>query len=368
MASDATQTQLTTAEISQACRSLGVGEVIRLEPLSLGWNASVYLLQTDRKASYVLRVTPHQAMTEAKGVLRAASWLAVRGIPVVLPLPLGSERVFSVAGYPAALYPYRPSDPFDPGCTSQLQSAVALLSRLHRLASTCPGPEFTIVPNHVDYLKHAADLLTTNPLWSCCLTELLPDYAESLRQLPDMCHEYASRLTRILPNLPHAVIHGEYHPHNLIWNGSDIVGLIDLDGVRWDARLVDLCVAAYCFTHDFASISNGPAMRPEPFLRFLALYAEYAELEEAELRALPDVLAGTALRDAVKAVLRIRRYPPDKNSLLVLRNRMALYRMAIESTRLLRQHLLQSVHTTGGSVSPKISPAGRPPASTSETH
>jgi homoserine kinase type II len=112
---------------------------------------------------------------------------------------------------------------------------------------------------------------------------------------PGLAAEIAAELdalARLWPaDLPSGVIHGDLFPDNVFFRGEQVSGLIDFYFACTDFLAYDLaiCLNAWCFESD-GSLNVTKA-------RLLTgAYRAVRPLQEAELRALPILARGSALR------------------------------------------------------------------------
>ncbi len=126
------------------------------------------------------------------------------------------------------------------------------------------------------------------------LEDLLPlvprdSVASALRDVPD------------LTNLPSQVIHGDYHPGNLLVSGEQLVGVLDFGDVLHTARVVDLAIALNylpagewdAFTAGFESVVPLTAAEREALLPLIrARMAQRILLGANAAQGRDDVLQG----------------------------------------------------------------------------
>ncbi len=97
-------------------------------------------------------------------------------------------------------------------------------------------------------------------------------------------------------NMPQIVIHCDYHPGNLKFEGEDIVGLFDFDWSKVDYRCFDVGLAAFYFMVSWEAKTNGH-LRLEQFARFIAAYQQECirlkriqPLSSGEFQFLPEMI------------------------------------------------------------------------------
>jgi Ser/Thr protein kinase RdoA (MazF antagonist) len=87
-----------------------------------------------------------------------------------------------------------------------------------------------------------------------------------------------------LGELPVSVIHGDYRAQNLLFRGSEVAAVLDLDGVRPAERLFDLAYALVFFQ---AVVAEDPLTEGER-RTFLQAYDGEAALSRSERDLLPE--------------------------------------------------------------------------------
>jgi homoserine kinase type II len=119
--------------------------------------------------------------------------------------------------------------------------------------------------------------------------------------------DLASRLEQY-DRLPQLVIHGDYYADNLLFDRDRVVGVVDYDKARWEARAVELAEALIYFA------SPSPArlkflvypgvLEWEPFSLFLHGYAERGVLNSAEIATIPDLISSIWLTVSLRLALK----------------------------------------------------------------
>lgn len=98
---------------------------------------------------------------------------------------------------------------------------------------------------------------------------------------------FESNVLPQLPELPHQVIHGDYHPGNVLVDPEQpdfVIGVLDFGDSVHSARVIDLAIAiAYLVPADEPV---WPTIRP-----FITGYEAVIELTDLELDLLPDLIA-----------------------------------------------------------------------------
>ena len=114
------------------------------------------------------------------------------------------------------------------------------------------------------------------------LLELAPTPAAK-----DVIDRFERHVLPQLADLPHQVIHGDFHPGNVLVDPEHpefVIGVLDFGDSLHSARIIDLAIAlAYLVPADEAA---WPAIRP-----FIVGYESVLELTDLELDLLPDLVA-----------------------------------------------------------------------------
>lgn len=156
----------------------------------------------------------------------------------------------------------------------------------------------------------------------------LPARAESALRAPDLAeaHQdarwlaaYTGRVARELgdvawPDLPAAIIHGDFRVDNLLFREGSLAAVLDFDLATRDVRVTDLAVAVH-----YLAQREDPTSVVEPRLvsALVAGYEEVTQLAPAERRAacvLVEVKAARAPMRMLRHVVKAGR--PDRPSLV----------------------------------------------------
>lgn len=138
---------------------------------------------------------------------------------------------------------HRPSAPWSPAVRE-------LLTVLH--AAGLPVPRFLGVDaSGRDVLDFLPGEVAHFPIPAAArIEEALVDIARTLRRFHDASVPLVGLdLPWQLPAQPHAevVVHGDFAPYNLVFDGARLVGIIDLDYARPGPRTYDIASALYGF-------------------------------------------------------------------------------------------------------------------------
>jgi homoserine kinase type II len=101
---------------------------------------------------------------------------------------------------------------------------------------------------------------------------------------------------------PKQIVHADWHPGNMLFNGDRVIAVIDYDSARFLPRIVDVANGALQFSivGGEDDVSKWPEEPDESrFRRFLRGYDEVNLLTEAEVRTLPWLMIEALVAEAV---------------------------------------------------------------------
>jgi Ser/Thr protein kinase RdoA (MazF antagonist) len=99
--------------------------------------------------------------------------------------------------------------------------------------------------------------------------------------------------------LPKYVVHGDYHPANMLFRGDAVAGIFDLDWASRQPRVRDLADGVLFYAADraedidgadIASLTRAATYNEERVQLFLSTYHQTLPIKEDEMAALPQFL------------------------------------------------------------------------------
>ena len=123
--------------------------------------------------------------------------------------------------------------------------------------------------------------ISKNSCFEDCFKEYFKVLATSLVELSNFFEQIN------IENLPIIAIHGDYHPGNLKFSESKIVGVFDFDWARIDFRSIDVALAIFYFCVSWESHNNGNLLI-DKMNDFLSSYQKTA-LENRNIKKLTDL-------------------------------------------------------------------------------
>jgi len=211
------------------------------------------------------------------------------GTPLAIRSRQG-ERWLERDGYVYELFPYRPGGPHDRQSAAQVAEAGRRLAAFHRASRQFAAPPGKEWPRYHDprLIREGVDTIAGPLRERLSGTDF--DYLQAQIQRLE-CEFPAERYD----GLPKLVIHGDYHPGNLKFEGDRITGIFDLDWATVQPRLLDLADGVFLFAGERDSdidaaniVSLTQTWRPsvERTGTFLEAYGETESVTRKEWDAL----------------------------------------------------------------------------------
>ena len=184
-----------------------------------------------------------------------------------------------------------------PRCTPrETRNAGALLARFHRAVSTLTPPGKRVEPKIVELLD-VIDGAWVEGRAKSKGTVFDADLAEHFELIRGCIAETRAALQEPAARaMPEVIIHSDFHPGNLKFEGEAISGLVDFDWAKVDLRAFDLGLALWYFCVSWEPRLDG-RLRLGDAQTFLAAYQrelhrqrELPPLSEAELGYLPHLV------------------------------------------------------------------------------
>jgi homoserine kinase type II len=274
----AVYTDVSADDLTRFLSVYDTGELLSYKGIAEGVENSNFLVHTGAGNFILTLYEKRVAENDLPFFLGLMEHLAARGITCPQPVKNRQGGVLGkIAGRPAAIVTFldglwirRPS----PGHCAAVGEALA---RLH-----LAGADFK------QKRANALSIESWRPLY-----EHAKARGDSVRQ--GLCREIEVELDALEKSwprqLPQGVIHADLFPDNVFFLGDKLSGLIDfyfacIDTLAYD---VAICLNAWCFESDHSfNVTKGRSL--------LNAYGKVRALSEAELKALPVLARGAAMR------------------------------------------------------------------------
>ena len=130
--------------------------------------------------------------------------------------------------------------------------------------------------------------------------------------LADAYREAASRVERLgIAAWPSQIVHGDWHPGNLLFDGNRVVAAIDYDSARLLPRVIDAANGAL----QFSIVGGGEDLARWPaepdvsrFKRFVKGYDEIVLLSQVEVESVPWLMIEALIAEAVFPIAQTGRF------------------------------------------------------------
>ena len=299
--------RLTDDEACRALRAWDVGELLAFPGERGGTANPAVVLDATAGRFFLKRRNPRYSAPE---VLRhdhaLLAHLAAAGLPTpVARTTRGGEQWSATDEGVYELYPYLPGAAHDPTSEAQVRQAGRALARFHEATHDFAPPPGKAWPRYHDP-EHTLDALT----WA--LGELAdrdkptpggrrPEEARAeIGELLELTRDLAASFpSAAYSACEHVTVHGDWHPGNVKYRGSEVAGIFDLDWATRQPKLVDLADGVVFFAGlrptpldpaDIRSLTQPFELSPERTGAFLAGYGEVAGAAAPDLPRLPQFM------------------------------------------------------------------------------
>jgi len=219
------------------------------------------------------------------------------------PLPhlIGTKKdnnsLFQWRGAVYELFEYIPGQGY-PQSLESTGDAGRILALYHKLLETFQSPYQTAMGSY-----HMAPSVEAGLRQIPKTLSAAPKIVEVCDYLLRSYNHAASAVDKLgIETWPKQIIHGDWHPGNMLFRDNRVVAVIDYDSARTLARILDIANGALQFSilggeEDLAKWPEHPD--EVRFRRFLKGYDEVVLLSEAEVGAVPWLMIEALIAEAV---------------------------------------------------------------------
>lgn len=279
-------------ELRRVLTHWDLGEVSSIQELRLGSSRAPKVVIESDSGSYLLKRLAHQRTDPDRIAFQHRLHRALQSsgypVPELIPLHQRAGTLLELEGFSYELCRYVDGRRFD-GDATDAKSSGSRLAGFHdlsvrHLADAPPGRGYHDRP---DVARAAADLHRSRPE----LTEV------DCVSLAGLLASSKAAAAEHWDALPRTVVHGDWHPGNLLFGAWGVNAVLDLETVRDEPRIAELANALLQFSLPLRSQIEGesdgadaPAM--EILQAMLAGYGLVARqrLEPAEIHVLPHLM------------------------------------------------------------------------------
>jgi Ser/Thr protein kinase RdoA (MazF antagonist) len=235
---------VTAEELTNVLARYEVGALLSPPEMGGGTANANVILETEAGRFFLKRRNPKYAQREYVAFdHRLMEHLAPFGIGTPLAVRRRSgERWLEWEGAVYELYPYQPGGAHDRYSCAQLAAAGRSLAAFHHALRSFTPPPGKEWPRYHDprLLRESVDTMA-GALQTWMSGE---DFAYLLAQVASLEHAFPEERYHALPR---QVVHGDYHPGNVKFQGDAVSGIFDLDWATVQPRLLDLADGVFLF-------------------------------------------------------------------------------------------------------------------------
>jgi len=230
--------------------------------------------------------------------------LAAQNFP--LPHLLGTRgdnnSMLVLNGHIYEMFEYIPGEAYDASLAATLHSGhiLGLYHKLLRDFTSDYEPPTGSYHNAEAIRQAIRNTVRTLPMASRPPTDVLEKTVTDLEEAYAHCADKVNHLG--LPQWETQVVHGDWHPGNMLFHERQVVAVIDYDAARKQQRAIDLANGAL----QFSILGGGedPSQWVEyldqnRFKRFLRGYDSVNVVSVAELKAIPLLMCEAMIAEAV---------------------------------------------------------------------
>lgn len=289
-------------EIDTVLSLYPIGSIVKITPAVGGLTNDNFFVDTDQGQFFLRRRNLAYPPDSIDFELSLIDHLVADGFPTA-PVIRTADGAFRVElnGRYWEMYRRLAGEHFKVENLEQVRSAARLLARFHKAAADYPVRPSHIKDRDVDLSKaqRVIDQFETEggrrlgPIGPL----VMPRIADFFRSQAEVVITCVQPLT----DLPKTLIHGDFQPSNVLFQGSEAVALLDFGDTSLFYRAYDVAKAILRFSTLKPNYRSQMDMAPRMDLAraraFLEAYQSELPLSETELKAMPALLRGTYLYD-----------------------------------------------------------------------
>lgn len=277
--------------VMDALRRYGIAEArVRLVPRG-SKRAPKFLVEHRGERLLLKRRRPTVAADSEFGAEIQAA-LAERGFRVpAVRRDLEGRSIAIVDGAAWELVEFVEGDRY-PRTAAAASSAGAMLASLHRVLATMRS----VQPRRASFHDSPLVRRTLEGVAEEAAARLDTERLRRVQAFADRYEQAASRVRAVWDELPRSLLHGDFHPGNLLFAGESVAAVLDWEAVREDAPLAEFASGAFHFALPPKLLAEE---HPLPAGLRLDLFAAFA----AGYSGVPAGLGLTVVELAVEAAI-----------------------------------------------------------------
>jgi len=260
-----------------------------------------------QRGKYLLkRRPPSRAFsTRMASAHRLQAHLAVSGFPLPRLIPPSSEdgAVLHWGGQIYEMFDYVRGQSYS-GTVEETRSAALTLARFHNATAGFPAPEALPTGDYHDSnpVRTALNAIPSTLSGHDSIAGIEGEVIDLSQRLYDAYESAAATVQRRgLRTWPAGVIHGDWHPGNMLFRNLEVVAVIDYDSIRFSQRVIDLANGALQFALERAAApEDWPDELDQPRVtEFLTSYRRELPISADERACLPYLMVEVLVGESV---------------------------------------------------------------------
>lgn len=269
-------TTLSLAQVQDFAAPYGL-EVIELIPIQAGIQNTNYFLRSADHQQYVLTVFEDMDEVQAGEIVPVLDRLQQYQIPVAVPLKHQQRAIHHIVGKAAQIAPRLQGKHPEQASLQQIQAIARAQAGMHvALMDFSLQRQFS--RDH-QYWKNVAYTLQK---------DMNDEDAALLQLVLDLFQQTRERY----PERPKGFIHSDLFRDNTLFQGDELVGILDFYELNYDELLFDLAISI----NDFCTEYPAPDLNAEKFDHYVSAYNQVRALTTDEQACLHIYLAVVACR------------------------------------------------------------------------
>lgn len=269
-------TTLSLAQVQDFAAPYGL-EVIELIPIQAGIQNTNYFLKSADHQQYVLTVFEDMDEVQAGEIVPVLDRLQQYQIPVAVPLKHQQRAIHHIVGKAAQIAPRLQGKHPEQASLQQIQAIARAQAGMHvALMDFSLRRQFS--RDH-QYWKNVAYTLQK---------DMNDEDAALLQLVLDLFQQTRERY----PERPKGFIHSDLFRDNTLFQGDELVGILDFYELNYDELLFDLAISI----NDFCTEYPAPDLNAEKFDHYVSAYNQVRALTTDEQACLHIYLAVVACR------------------------------------------------------------------------
>ena len=266
-------TTLSLTELDRIVLQYPIGTALKLEEIPGGFGNSNFKLTTT-EGEFLLKICDEKDSVELNMQIALLQHLHQHAYPTVYPIPTKDQRQLTHETFGSVmLYPFLPGEQpqSSPGTLAQLGEALA---KLHCIPPIAGLPRFAMgISQMTPFFKEVQGTqFATHP------------FVESLKS------QLESMEPQLNASLPMGLLHGDLFLDNTLFDGDQMVAILDFEEGCYDTLLIDvgMTLIGCCYTPQYR-------LNLEAAQRFLDAYNASRPLTESEWKYLDGFVHYAAL-------------------------------------------------------------------------